>query len=334
MTAELTPPLRLSGLTVTLGADITALTRAMPRCGRCLPSSRWRVSRDSRPRIFQGVAAFAVGRQQFPCREGSEEDRQRCPIIAFVGLTGGHTSAWCLGEDWVEGLTTPPGEDVEDFICLAACELWKRFCPEHPSVEMVDEWVTEGDELFEANKQGEALDIWLRVWEHVRLKIEPCMTTYSDADAVFGISQFFGNWIADLTMAIGNESTRNEKYTDIGIRLIGEVLHQFVDESLNAVLNRRCDLGRLLCRAGRREEGLATWQTIISEHPEQSCGYVELAEELGRTAQADADIPRAIALLEQALAYPVVDAADWDLEYRLADLRQELAGVPRCHFTQ
>ncbi len=246
----------------------------------------------------------------------------------FVELTGGRTSAMSIFGDWVGEVTTPPEEGDEDFMRLAACELWKRYCPENPSVGMIDEWVTEGDELFSANKQGEAADIWLRVWEHVRLKFEPWMTTYGDADPLVGISQYFGNWIQDLTMAICNESINDEKYTEIGIRLIGEVLHQFVDESLDAVLNRRCDLGRLLCRAGRCEEGQAMIQAIINEHPEQSCGYIELADEFGRAKQKDADIPRAIALLEQALAYPVIDAADWDLEYRLADLRKELADAP------
>jgi hypothetical protein len=247
---------------------------------------------------------------------------------AFVGLTGGRTSAMSIGIVWIGGLTTAPGTGDEEFIRLAACELWKRYCPEHPSAEMVDDWVTEGYELFEANEEAGAVDVWLRVWEHVRLRIAPGMTTYGAADAVFEISQFFGNWIQDLIMGIGNASISDEKYTAIGIRLIHEVLHQFVDESLDAVLNLRCDLGRLLCRAGRREEGLATLQAIISEHPEQSCGYVELATELGRSKQADADIPRAIALLEQALAYPVIDAADWDLEFCLADLRGQLAGTP------
>jgi len=246
----------------------------------------------------------------------------------FVGLADGRTSALSIGNVWLGELTTPPGTWEGDFIWLAACELWKRYCPERPSAEMVDEWVTEGYQLCEADKEGEAVDVWLRLWEPVRLKIEPSMTTFRDADAVFEISQFFGNWIQDLIMAIGNTSIHDDKYAEIGIRLIHDVLHQFVDESLNTVLNLRCNLGNLLFRADRCEEGEAALQTIIREHPDQSCGYAYLSDELGRSKQANADIPRAIALLEQALAYPVIDAVDWDLEYRLAALRDPLAGAP------
>jgi len=246
---------------------------------------------------------------------------------SFVRLADARTSALSIGRVWIGELTMPPGTWEEDFICVAACELWKRYCPERPSAEMVDDWVTQGYQLCEAHKGGEAVDVWLRLWEHVRLKIEPSMTTYSDADAVFEISQFFGNWIQDLIMEIGNTSIRDNKYTEIGIRLIRELLDQFVDESLNAILNLRCDLGNLLFRADRPKEGETALLTIINEHPDQSCGYAYLSDELGRSKQANADIPRAITLLEQALAYPVIDAVDWDLEYRLAALRDPLAGA-------
>ena len=331
-----------AGITSTGWKMNVAGTAAMPGASRGIhPYAPITMKEDPSPDLWSQLSESAVAE----LRDKWTDDKVACletaEIVArlemlgidgcqatFVGLAGGRTSALSIGGVWFGALTTPPGTGVVEFIRLAACELWKRYCPEHPSAEMVDDWVTEGYQLFEANKETEAVDIWLRVWDHVRFKIEPWMTTYSAADAVFEISQFFGNWIQDLIMAIGNASINDEKYTEIGIRLIHEVLQQFGEESLNAVLNLRCDFGRLLCRADRREEGLATLQAIISEHPEQSCGYVELATELGRSKQADADIPRAIALLEQALAYPVIDAADWDLEFCLADLRDKMAGAP------
>lgn len=63
---------------------------------------------------------------------------------AFVALTDGRMSAWSIGKVCIEDLSAPPRTGDEDFICLAACELWKRYCPDHPSMEMVDDWVTEG----------------------------------------------------------------------------------------------------------------------------------------------------------------------------------------------
>jgi hypothetical protein len=243
---------------------------------------------------------------------------------AFVVLTGGRTSAWSVGKTWMERLSPPPGDGAVDFICLAACELWKRYCPERPSMEMQDDWLTDGYDLCEARKNVEAVEIWLRVWEHVRPRIEPHMTTFSAADAMFQISQFFGNWIQDFTMEIHNAAIHDKKYAEIGIRVIHEVLDQFVDESLSTVLNFRCELGRILFQADRSEEGEAVLQAVIREYPDRSCGYAELSSALGCSAYGMPDYPRAIAILEQALAYPVVDADDWDLDVRLGDLRENM----------
>ena len=242
----------------------------------------------------------------------------------FVVLTGGRTSAWSIGKTWMNGLSVPPNGADDDFICLAACELWKRYCPERPSMEMLDDWVTEGYDLSQARRNVEAVEIWLRVWEHVRPRIEPHMTTFDAADAVFQVSQFFGNWIQDFTMEIRNAGISDQKYTEIGIRVIHEVLGQFVDEALNTVLNFRCELGGFLFLADRCEEGEAVLQSIIREYPDLSCGYAELSTAMGYTTHGIPDYPRAIAIIEQALAYPVVDAADWDLEVRLDDFREKM----------
>lgn len=245
---------------------------------------------------------------------------------AFVVLTDGHTSAWSVGKTWMKRLSSPGDGDV-DFICLAACELWKRYCPERPSMEMLDDWLTDGYDLCDARKNVEAVEIWLRVWEHVRPRIEPHMTTFDAADAMFRISQFFGNWIQDFTMEIRNAATSDQKYAEIGIRVVHEVLYQFVDEKLDTVLNFRCELGSFLFQADRCEEGEAVLQTVISEHPDRSCGYAELSTAMGYTMHGMPDYPRAIAILEQALAYPVVDADDWDLDVRLDDFREKMRAL-------
>jgi hypothetical protein len=35
----------------------------------------------------------------------------------------------------------------DDFLGIAACELWEHYCPERPSVEMLDDWMQEGYDL-------------------------------------------------------------------------------------------------------------------------------------------------------------------------------------------
>jgi hypothetical protein len=192
---------------------------------------------------------------------------------------------------------------------------------------MVDDWVTAGYDHTEANEDARAADVWLRVWEHVRPRLEPHMTTFRAVDPVFKISQFFGNWIQDFVMAIANAALRDRKYAEAGIRLAHEVLKQFADEETNTVLNFRCDLGRLLFLAERREEGEDALLAVIREYPHLGHGYITLSEELSFRASRSANLLRAMALLEQALSYPVEDADDWGINARLTYLRTELAKV-------
>ena len=246
----------------------------------------------------------------------------------YLPLTEGHTSAWSIGENWQASLDSPLGMHDEDFVFLAACELWKRYCPDRPSQEMVDDWVTAGYDHDEAGKNDEAADIWSRVWDVVRQRLEQHMTTFHAADAVFKITQFFGNWIQDFTMALENASLKDREYAETGVRVVREVLERFVEENENTVLNFRCDLGRILFLAGRQEKGEAVLQDVICEHPHLAHGYVTLSDQLSFRHNKQQDISRATALLDQVLSYPVEDAAGWDLEIRLADLRAIIASNP------
>jgi len=106
------------------------------------------------------------------------------------------------------------------------------------------------------------------------------------------------------------------------VRVVTEVLHRFVEEDENTILIYRRELGRFLFLAGRPEDGDAALQAVIRDCPHLAGGYVALADELTFEWNVPPDIPRAIALLEQALSHPVEDAADWDVEARLDDLRE------------
>ena len=72
------------------------------------------------------------------------------------------------------------------------------------------------------------------------------------------------------------------------------------------------------------QEGEWILREMIRAKPDRARGYVGLADEWGfrpRGASRSPDYARAIALLEQAVAYPVVDGGDWALKVRLEDLR-------------
>ncbi len=74
---------------------------------------------------------------------------------------------------------------------------------------------------------------------------------------------------------------------------------------------------------------------LIRDHPDRASGYVRLADLLGYGPTPNSgpiDRERARELLEQALARPVTDAAHYDLEKRIVELRDQ-ACKPQCGST-
>ncbi len=245
--------------------------------------------------------------------------------VVFLGRTDGRISAWGIGSDWVKCLERAPVMHEEDFICLAACELWKRYSPERPSLEMLDDWVAEGYDHVNARQEAKAIDVWLRVWEHVRDRLPPGTTTFDGADAVFKCTQCFNNWIQDFELAFLNGAIKDSRCAEIGIRVLREWVVLFTDEDV--VVSFRCDVGQMLFAAGRREGGEEALAAVIRDYPRLPNGYVAFADVLSRPESSSSDVERAIRFLETAWALPVEDAEAWEIEPRIADLKARLAAT-------
>jgi hypothetical protein len=241
----------------------------------------------------------------------------------FRSAAANRNSAWTIGEEWVRGLKRLVDRDVRDFLGLAACELWKRWIAERPSVEMLDDRMQEG---YEAVAEGDRkqCDIWLPVWSTLRGWITPDMRTVKKAEAVFSGSQYLFNWLQDLSMALHNAALDDRVYADHGIEFNRAVLDQFVEESADFLRSFACELVFLYFAKGRREEGVRLAREIIEADPTRTAAYVELADGLVLCPPGSGFVPDyegAIAALEEAAAAPVTDGDDYDLDLRLEELR-------------
>lgn len=239
----------------------------------------------------------------------------------FIARAERQPSGWAIADRWFEDGARTPDEFAGDFVYLAACELWKRYLPERPSVEMLDDWIHEGYELLERRAPLKACDRWWQAWMVIRDRLEPHMTTTEAAAPVFDGVQCLFNWTQDLSMELGNAHGDGPQYTERGIELCERILDQFIDEpSQDYLLAFRVDLANFLSMAGRTDEGEQILSELIEDVPNQSMGYASLADQLAYPSDAagrSPDLRRAIEILERAMRYPVVDAQDYDLQLRL-----------------
>jgi len=253
---------------------------------------------------------------------GVDPERER-----FLELAQDYTSAWALSEVWRRQI--PGGrldKAADDFLGIAACELWKRHCPERPSIEMLDDWMQEGYEQLEKHGPAQACDRWLELWRVLRERLTPSMRSTDDAEGLIAGTQYIFDWTQDFTDALHNASIDDLQYAELGIEFFRQALEKLPDEHSSNRRLFRTEKAFLHYRRGQDEEGERILLELIEQEPDMAAGYVCLSDELsahipGETQPRDLD--RAIRLLEEALERPVSDAEDWDVERRLEYLRGE-----------
>ena len=250
---------------------------------------------------------------------------------AYLALAADQTSAWVISEHWRAAVTGRLSRHADDFLGLAACELWKRYCPERPSLEMLDDWMQTGYRLAREGQGARACEIWWDVWRTIRARLRPEMNTTRRAAVVFDGSQCLFNWVQDFAPELHNAALAERRYAGIGVQLCEEVLAHFPGEDDRFLENFRADLGEFHFLAGAPAAGERVLLALIQDHPDRAAGYARLADLLGFGPAPDGapiDRNRARGLLAQALAWPVIDAADYDLERRLAELREPVCPSP------
>lgn len=246
---------------------------------------------------------------------------------AFLPLTADRTSAWDLAGAWRDELRRARGGDLprhdDDFLGLAACELWKRTCPERPSKEMLDDWMQEGYKFSMEHQPERACERWQQVWDVIRERLTPQMRDCRDAEVVFNGMQCVHNWVQDFQFELRNVAVKEARYAAQAVSLCEEVLAHFPGESELFTINSRADLGEFLFLADRPDEGEGVLLQLIDDHPDHPAGYARLSDMLGfglRPGEPPADRERAIALLDRALARPVKDPGSWGVQSRLEEL--------------
>ncbi|MFO1432686.1 MAG: SEC-C metal-binding domain-containing protein [Candidatus Competibacteraceae bacterium] len=249
----------------------------------------------------------------------------------YLALAAGQTSAWAISQHWREAIAKPLSRHADDFLGLAACELWKRYCPDRPSIEMLDDQMQQGYRLVREGQGTRTCELWWAIWQTICSRLRPEMSTTWQAAAVFDGSQCLFNWVQDFAIELHNAALAEPRYAKIGVQLCEDVLAHFSGEDDLFLKNFCADLGEFHFLAGAQAEGERVLLALIRDYPDCAAGYVRLADLLGYGHAPDRkpiDRERARELLEQALARPVADAANYDLEKRLAELQKQTCQSP------
>ena len=141
--------------------------------------------------------------------------------------------------------------------------------------------------------------------------------------------------LRDLTLeclaALTTAGRRNQRYARIGVSFCEALERKFSDaledDSLDEAFT--CAYGELLIQSGEPLHGERILVDLIEERPHRAAAYTTLASALGHDCFTwhkgrPLDLPRAVEVLEEALAAGAEDAGACDLERRLREMRAAL----------
>ncbi len=241
----------------------------------------------------------------------------------FLEASCDERSAWKLSRRWRGQIPQERAED-HNFVALAVCELWKRWSPERPSMEMIDDLIHEGYECLEEGEEREAYQNWWQAWQILRAWVTPEMRTFTAAERAFQGSQFMFNWLQDFSMYWSNFAQDAPTEARRGITFIRECLSQFRDEKPELQRSLRMSLAGLHFALGEFSEGRALVDDEIAKNPRACEPYAVLSDELAHRATTPEELDEAIEVLLRAQAAKVVDDVDYDLDRRLKYLGDQM----------
>lgn len=244
---------------------------------------------------------------------------------AAFGRLGRQTrSSWDLAHMWQDDLARMlPGRE-SDLLGIAATELWRRWLPDRPCIEMIEVRLYEGTALATHDRHAEACEAFDEAWRWLRPLLSRWMRTVHAAGVVFPDTTLLVNGLQDYAMACVSAARTSPEPAAAGARFCEEFLDLFPDQDQLSRDNFHCDWGELLFRAGQPERGDQVLRAFIKARPDTAAGYVRLAQMYEDGVAADdgrPDLERALEMLIEARERGVGDGPDFDLALRIGELQ-------------
>ncbi len=250
----------------------------------------------------------------------------------FLGDVRNHFSAEALAETWLRRhKCTATGFD-EDFVWMAAIVLWERLAPDIVNMEIIDNEMQRGYELLEGDETYEACDLWLHVWELIKQKLTPKITTIDAFDEIFSGTQSLSSWCDDLETELWNAGLKNPEYLRRRIRYCQEFYTQFRDEDRLTLGNFHLAEAESYWNLGEIETAEKKFKELTERQPNFAWGYIGWADgywlsPFDKTARKDYDKAEAIYL--KALENPNMEDRP-DILDRLIMLYEEKGDLDKA----
>jgi hypothetical protein len=215
----------------------------------------------------------------------------------------------------------------EDWVWVAFTCLWERWCPEQPSLEMIDDAMQEGYQAKKARDDVRACRLWLKTWQDIRAVMAVRgLHSVKEWDGQYSGTQSLFNWGQDFILALGNAGRDDRSFFEERRAVLETLLGLHLpDESYRNHVRR--DLAETYFDLGMPEKGEQLFRQWLEEKPTWGWGWIGWSDCYVLFAyDREKDPARAEQILKQGLAVPGVEEREYLLE-RLQELYEKTGRV-------
>jgi tetratricopeptide (TPR) repeat protein len=210
-----------------------------------------------------------------------------------------------------------------DWIWICVATLWRRWFPEQPSFEVLDDKMQAGYELLESSGAVAACRIWLEAWNDVlRILDKAGIESIEEFDERFRGTQSLFNWIQDLESELWNAGLEDRQFLSARITLCEEGLRRFRSDDGLMTENRWRALAESYFELGEAEKAETLYGEWLGADPCWGWGWIGWSDCYRFTRTERADLNRCELILREGFA--IADVRDRaDIADRLADVCEE-----------
>ncbi len=232
-------------------------------------------------------------------------------------------SAEDLSERWFADYQIQAEGLDEDFPWFAAWILWNRLASEkYVPAEQMDEMMTCGFDLIQEGRSLEGCDLWLQVWEKIKMRIRPEDRSLKRLDEIYKATFYVSNFVQDLEEALQGVGMIDRAYFEKRIQYCNEFCTLFPDESENLLHNMRRAVIESLIRLQKYEEAFQALDDLVRDYPENMWSYVEYGDTHFLGDKSLEDLQKAEQWYTKASAYAQDEYERLAIEERMTDMNQ------------
>lgn len=137
-----------------------------------------------------------------------------------------------------------------------------------------DGLMEEGYLLLRESKVREACDVWLELWEALKIRFKPEFKSVAEAETVCSGVDYLINWCQEFEGQLGNAGLADAAYYQKRIVYCNEFCSLFPESDDLIMHNMKRAAAESYFSLGNSDEGTKCFKELIAQYPRNIWGYI------------------------------------------------------------